>query len=246
MTRLSSGRARPACRAPFARVTLAALVAAGAALALVLAPRTAGAQVYAPYPPPPPPPPPPPGVYAPPPPGEPLPPRYYYRREPERFSALALGVDLEGAVPVNTSRLVDGNNLTGGGGVKVRIGDQLRLAPGLRFTPEVGYGYEHLYASDDIGNAYSWDTSRLLVGARLAFGYFFVPSIYGHAGYGWRTTGDPSLPSAGGAAFDVGGAFDIRVLRQFQFGVHLEWATIDAQPYAPEWVAMGGHIDLAF
>ncbi|MGO8992511.1 MAG: hypothetical protein ACLQVI_04240 [Polyangiaceae bacterium] len=215
--------------------------AAYAALTLVLTPGVAHAQGYA-YPPPPPPPPPP--VQPPPPPPPPPYYREYRQREPEPFSALALGVDFEGAVPLNAPQLADGNNLTGGSGIKLRVGEQLRLAPGFRFTPEVGYGYDHLFATDNIGDAYSWDMNRVFFGARVAFGSFFVPSIYGHVGYGWRTTGEPDVLAANGVAADVGGALDLRFFRHFQFGVHGEWVTVDAQPYAPEWVALGVHLDL--
>ncbi len=215
-----------------------AIAVAGGSLALVLAPSTAHAQQVYVYAPPPPPPPPPPR-------------RYYYReyryREPEEAqSALAFGIDLEGAVPVNAPQLSDRNNLTGGEGIKLRIGDQIRITPWLRLTPEVGYGYDHLFATNDYGDAYSWDMNRLFAGARLAFGRFLVPSIYGHVGYGWRTTGDPSVQAANGVAVDLGGALDIRIVRQVQFGVHAEWVTINAQPYAPDWVALGAHVDLAF
>jgi hypothetical protein len=224
------------------RSTRAPLAAAGVSFlffSVFFAPARARAQPgYAPYPPPPPPPPPPPATY-------------YYREsrpaEPaESPSGLALGLDVEAAVPVNAPQLANGNTLGGGDGIKFRIGDQLRISPGFRFTPELGYGYDHLFATDTIGNAYSWDMNRMFFGARIAFGRFLVPSFYGHVGYGWRTTGDPSVQAADGVAFDLGGALDVRLFRMIQLGVHAEWATIDAQPYAPEWVAIGLHADLAF
>ena len=194
--------------------------------------------------------PPPPDYYAPPPP----PPRYYYRsrryryydEDPEPLYALDLGVDLEGAVPLNLPRFLDGNNVQGGGGIKVRIGEQVRLRGGLLFTPEAGFGYDHLFASDDAGNDYSWDMDRVFGGARLAFGRFLVPVIYAHLGYGWRRTGDPTVPEASGLAFDVGGALDLRVVPRLGMGVHIEYATIDAHPYAPSWLALGLHLDLLF
>jgi hypothetical protein len=156
-----------------------------------------------------------------------------------------LGLDVEGSIPINGPQLANGNNLQGGGGVKFRVGDQIRLDPVFRVTPEIGYGYDHLYATNNFSYAYSWDLNRLFGGVRLAFGEFIVPSIYGHVGYGWRTTGDVSVQSASGVAVDVGGAIDMRLYRRFQFGVHGEWVTINAQPYAPEWVAIGLHLDVA-
>jgi hypothetical protein len=154
-------------------------------------------------------------------------------------------VDFEGAIPVNAPQL-DGNTLTGGGGIKLRFGEQFRLQSGVRITPELGYGYDHLFASDDAGDAYSWDFHRLFGGARLSFGRFLVPVIYGHIGYGWRVTADPSVPQEGGLALDIGGALDLRVIPHFGIGAHIEYATIDAQDYAPQWIATGLHADLTF
>jgi hypothetical protein len=182
-------------------------------------------------------------VYGPPPPPPP-PARPYYYDEREPLYALALGVDLEGAVPLNVPQFLDGNNLEGGAGVKLRVGEQIRVRGGLRLTPEVGYGYDHLFASDDIGDAYSWDMHRIFGGMRLAVGRFLVPVIYAHVGYGWRTTGDPSVPEASGVAFDLGGALDLHLIPQLAIGAHIEYATIDAQPYAPEWMAFGLHLNL--
>jgi hypothetical protein len=198
--------------------------------------------VYGPPPPPPygSPPPPPPGYYY-------APPRryYYYYDDREPPYAPDLGLDLEGAIPLNAPQFLDGNDLRGGGGIKVRLGEQLRLRGGTRLTPEVGYGYDHLFASDDIGDHYDWSMQRFFGGLRLAFGRILVPVIYGHIGYGWRTTPDPTVPHAGGTAFDFGGALDLH-LRHLVIGVYVEYATIDAQPYAPEWMAIGLHLDLLF
>ena len=68
---------------------------------------------------------------------------------------------------------MNGNDLSGGGGFKVRLGAQFR-APGIRFTPEIGYGYDHLFANDDQGDAYAWDLHRVFAGARVGFGHFLV------------------------------------------------------------------------
>lgn len=218
------------------RIAHRAAVASAAAmtcLAVLVAARPAHAQRYV-------------VVYGPPPP--PPPPRYYYAYSDDRDPpyALSLGLDLEGAVPVGLPQFSDGNTLRGGTGIKLRVGEQIRLQGGLRFTPEVGYGYDHLFASDDVGNAYAWDVHRAFGGARLAFGRFLVPVIYAHVGYGWRSTGDTTVPDASGIAFDAGGALDLHIVPHLGFGAHVEYATIDAQPYTPQWVALGLHADSVF
>jgi hypothetical protein len=155
------------------------------------------------------------------------------------------GFDGEGAAMVAPPRSLIGNTLTGGTGFKLRAGDQFRFR-GLRFTPEIGYAYQHLFATDDIGDSFSWETHRLFGGARLAFGHVIAPGFYGHFGYGWRNTGDPTVPQAGGLALDAGFALDLHLIPHFGFGAHAEYVTIDSQPYTPQWVALGLHGDLVF
>ena len=196
------------------RICLASLAGCLACLAVLLAPRTAHAQ------------------------------RYYYAYSDRERSGLAMGVDLEGAIPVDVPQ-VNRNNLVGGGGIKFRIGEQLRY-PNLRFTPELGYGYDHLFANDNFGNAYAWDLHRVFAGARLGFGRILVPTIYAHIGYGWRATGDPAVPEANGLAFDAGGALDLPVSPHVGFGAHAEYGSIESQPYTPHWVALGLHLELVF
>jgi len=153
--------------------------------------------------------------------------------------------DGEGAIPLMDRRFQSGNDLTGGGGFKVRVGEQIRF-PRLRFTPELGYGYDHLFATDNANNAFAWDMHRLFAGARVGFGRVVVPTFYGHVGYGWRDTRDPSVAQASGVALDVGFALDFHVVPRLGFGAHVEYAAIDAQPYTPQWLALGLHADLAF
>ena len=122
---------------------------------------------------------------------------YERDREPvTATSALALGFDVEGAVPTSTPRFLSGNNLSGGSGFKLRIGDQIHM-PRLRVTPEGGYAFDHLFATDDTGAAYDWNMHRFFGGIRVAFGRVVVPGFYGHLGYGWRDTGDPTVPQSG-------------------------------------------------
>jgi hypothetical protein len=173
--------------------------------------------------------------------------RYYvvYEERPEPRSSLNLGFDLEGAIPTVTPHFLSGNDLTGGGGFKIRVGDQLRY-PILRFIPEGGYAFNHLFAVDNLGNAYDWDMHRFFGGARLAFGRVVEPGFYAHAGYGWRDTGDPTVPHAGGLMLDAAFILDIHVIPDVGFGGHAEYVTLDAQPYAVQWLALGMHGDIAF
>ena len=169
--------------------------------------------------------------------------RVEYEERPEgRFD---FGFDGEGAAMIASPRSAIGNTLTGGTGFKLRAGDQIHF-PGLRFTPEVGYGYQHLFATDDVGDAHSWETHRLFGGARVSFGRVVTPGFYGHVGYGWRNTGDPTVPQAGGLALDAGFALDFHLIRHFGFGAHAEYVTIDTQPYTPQWLALGLHGDVVF
>ena len=169
---------------------------------------------------------------------------YERDREPAyATSALALGFDAEGAVPTTTPRFLSGNSLSGGSGFKLRIGDQIHM-PRLRVTPEGGYAFDHLFATDDTGTAYDWNMHRFFGGIRVAFGRVLVPGFYGHLGYGWRDTGDPTVPQSGGLAFDAGFTLDLHIVPHFGFGAQAEYASIDAQPYAPQWVALGLHADL--
>lgn len=212
------------------RRALPVLIASLVACAAATVSRTASAQrVY---------------VYGPAP--EPPPPRYYYYDDRELPYAFVLAADLEGAIPVNSPQFGDGNNLTGGGGFKIRGGEQIRLQGGVRFTPEVGYGFEHLFAQDDVGDQWDWDLHRVFAGARLSVGRFVVPVVYAHLGYGWQVSGDPNVPSNGGFSFDVGGALDLRLIPHFTVGAHIEYAEIDAQPDAFQWIALGVHGAILF
>lgn len=159
---------------------------------------------------------------------------------------MALGFDLEGAIPVNAPTSPQNNEVKGGGGFKVRLGEQFRFT-GIRFTPEVLYGYDHLWANDDTGAAYGWDMNRVFAGARLSFGRILVPVVYAHLGYGWRQTGDASITgSNGGLGFDVGGALDLHVVPHLGVGVHVDYTNVETQVETPQWVALGLHADLVF
>jgi hypothetical protein len=170
------------------------------------------------------------------------------REPPETYaprSSLDLAFDGEGALPLMDRRFQSGNDLTGGGGFKVRVGDQIRFRH-VRFTPEIGYGYDHLFATDNETFSYAWDMHRVFAGARVGFGRIVVPTFYGHVGYGWRDTADPTVAEASGVAFDMGFALDFHLVPHLGFGGHVEYAAIEAEPYSPRWLALGLHVDIAF
>lgn len=173
--------------------------------------------------------------------------RYYVvydeRREP--WARFNLGFDGEGAVPLSVPGSPSGNTLSGGGGFKIRVGEQFRFY-NVRVIPEVGYGYDHLFATDDFGDAFAWDMHRIFAGARIGFGRIVVPGFYAHVGYGWRDTDDPFVRDDQGVAFDAGAMLDIHVIPHFGFGAHAEYALIDAQPVTPHWLAIGLHGDIVF
>jgi hypothetical protein len=169
----------------------------------------------------------------------------YFYDDRRNTTGLELGADLEGAVPINI-RNVNGNDVRGGGGFKVRVGETFRFRD-LRVTPEIGYGFTHLFANDDNDEpAYDWNLHRAFAGVRFGFGRFIVPVVYGHVGYGWRATNDPIIPQASGLAYDAGVALDLHLIPHFGFGAHAEVAGIDSQPYTPQWIALGLHAELVF
>jgi hypothetical protein len=159
-------------------------------------------------------------------------------------AAPSLGLDLEGAIPLD-SHTKDADSLQGGSGFKVRFGDQIHL-PLLRITPEVGFALDRLFG--DGGSAYSgyaWDMERIFVGGRIGFGAVVVPTLYAHVGYGWRTTDDPAVPEGNGVAFDGGLALDLHLIRHFGFGAHAEYDTVaTGGGTTPRWLALGLHLDI--
>ncbi|HLK41143.1 MAG TPA: hypothetical protein VKU41_30540 [Polyangiaceae bacterium] len=165
------------------------------------------------------------------------------RHEEHHGGGLDIGAGAEGAAVVDTPHTTSGNSLGGGTGFKVRLGSQFHV-PLVRLTPELAYGYEHFFAVDDTGTTFDWNTHRIMGGIRLGLGELIVPNLYGHLGYGWRSTADPTVPSAGGLAFDAGVALDLHLIPHLSFGPHVEYAMIDASPFVPQWLALGVHADL--
>lgn len=180
----------------------------------------------------------------------PPPPRYAYgppRPYYEAPYAFQLGLEVEGVAPLNPPSGPGGQSAIGGGaGLKIRVGEQFRL-PGVLLTPEVGYAFDHVWAADDLGDGYDWDMNRLFAGVRVGFGRIIVPTLYAHVGYGWRQT-DAAYATGnnGGLAFDVGGALDFHVARHVTLGVHLEYSEIALSTDTPQWLGIGGHLELLF
>jgi hypothetical protein len=175
---------------------------------------------------------------------------YYVRRAPEQMgTGLNLGLDLEGASDATPPQNTSGE---GGGGFKLRIGAEIRR-PYLRIIPEGGFGYTHLFVSDNAGDNVGWNMERLFVGVRIGFGEVIVPIIYGHIGYGWRTTGTndtigagSAVPGASGLTGDGGIGLDFHFIRHVGFGLHAEYVTVQANPATPDWIAVGAHMDVRF
>jgi hypothetical protein len=85
-----------------------------------------------------------------------------------------------------------------------------------------------------------------LAAAGSSIALVFAPSVAGAQYVQYAVPPPPPPPPPPPYYYrEFGGALDLRIIRQSQFGLHAEWVTIDAQPYAPEWVAMGAHVDLA-
>jgi hypothetical protein len=91
------------------------------------------------------------------------------------------------------------------------------------------------------------------------------PALFGHAGYGWDTAGflHPNAPGGTtpttivdreGPAFDVGFAFDVRVIRYFRFGLHGAYNVVASLPVSGftagnygsvRWFSYGLHLGAA-
>ena len=156
-----------------------------------------------------------------------------------------LGADGEVVVPLRASTS-DRDSLDSGAGFKVRLGYQFHI-PLLRITPEAGYAFDRLGGDGGGGPNYGWNMQRVFAGGRVGLGEIFVPSVYAHAGYGWRTTPDPGVPEGSGLAFDAGLTFDIHVIPHLAFGAHAEYASIATNAGgSPEWLAFGLHADVDF
>jgi hypothetical protein len=148
------------------------------------------------------------------------------------------------------------NNLsTMGGGFKLRFGDHFRLRNGLYLTPEVGYAFDHVFGASTTnygGTGEAENMNRFFAGLRVGFGRDIIPTLYAHAGYGFRTvsssglTNAQSIPGQSGLALDTGIAVEFRIYRHLYIGPHVEFTYIDTSTASPQWLTFGGHVDFVF
>ena len=97
-----------------------------------------------------------------------------------------------------------------------------------------------------------------LGGAGLIAGVI-EPALFGHAGYGWDTSGLPSVVTPDGRltahvvdrkgpAFDVGFALDVRLVRHFRFGLHAAYNVVVPAAESTDgvrWLTYGLHLGAA-
>ncbi len=146
------------------------------------------------------------------------------------------------------------NLSTLGSGFKLRFGDHFRFRGGFNFTPEVGYAFDHVFTSNSALEGGPENMNRFFAGARIGFGKYVVPTLYGHIGYGFRSVsandGAPAdnasiVTSESGLALDTGIAVEFRIAQHLEIGPHAEFVYIDV-PNAPQWLAFGGHLNFIF
>jgi hypothetical protein len=161
-----------------------------------------------------------------------------------------LGIDGDATALLGSNATKD-NLSTLGGGFKIRFGDQLKLRYGIKLTPEVGYAFDHLFASNP-GAGFSGpeNMNRIFAGARLGVGRWVVPTIYAHVGYGFRSVSDNGTVAgdagSNGFTFDTGVAVEFHIARHLSIGPHVEYVLVDSTPTPPQWITFGGHIDFLF
>jgi hypothetical protein len=151
---------------------------------------------------------------------------------------VAVGVDANAAV-VTSRQLSLPFVASFGRGMEAHVG-LLVNAMWLHLQPEIGYGYLELSP----GSVYDWSMHRAYVGARIGFGQILVPTLYGHAGWGWRASDYPMFV-ADGAAWDAGIGLDLNVA-MVTVGGHIGYAQIAVQPTPPAWGNVGIDAQVAF
>jgi hypothetical protein len=188
-----------------------------------------------------------------------------FPKEAHAGSQFDLGVDGD-ATALMAPSPTQYNLSTLGTGLKVRFGDRIGLRYGMHITPEVGYAFDHIFVGGAPVGAISTvgapeNMNRIFAGARLGFGRWVIPSVYAHAGYGFRslsengTVAQNASTAGSGFTFDAGVAVDFKLAKHLMIGPHAEYVIVDAPitPVAglnalgaPQWLAFGGHLDILF
>lgn len=138
-----------------------------------------------------------------------------------------------------------------GFGIDGRLGYRLP-SPVLQLVPELLVGYVN-FAEPDDSSLPDASVFRLMAGARLGFGTFLRPSVFGHIGYGnLSVTGGESIlenPSRleDDSAFhwDAGVALDLTILPVLDLGIHGAYNRLEFD-HAIEWWSLGLHAALVF
>jgi hypothetical protein len=118
---------------------------------------------------------------------------------------VALGVDIDYAVPINVDAA------TSGYGFALRLGSPMHVAL-LVATPELGFTY-HAFTGDAKPTAY-----RGIGGLRIAVGEIIRPGIFGHVGYGALKVDQGDTSSS--FTYDFGAFLEFTLLPLLNIGVH--------------------------
>ena len=188
---------------------------------------------------------------------------------PLRELGVHLDADLDLGAPMG---YVESRLSFGAGG---RLGWRFDLGP-VWLQPEAGGHYTvftrwspDVLPCDDCKFRLTEHPVRVLGGLRLGGAGLVAgviePALFGHAGYGWDRSGTPSLVTAEGTtlprivdrrgpAFDVGFAFDVKIVRTLRFGLHAAYNVVVGSPpsYPPgrsqdavRWLSYGLHAGVA-
>jgi hypothetical protein len=178
---------------------------------------------------------------------------------PARLLGARIEADLDVGAPMGTGE----SRLSFGAGG--RFGWRFELGP-LWIQPEIGGHYTVFTRYGAAGcvacqRALIEHPARAFGGLRIggqAGAGVLEPALFGHAGYGWVTTGTPGATppevyDKSGPAFDAGFAIDVKVVRNFRFGLHCAYNVVTpaTPPFyvvyqdAVRWISAGVHLGAA-
>lgn len=125
-----------------------------------------------------------------------------------------------------------------GFGVHARLGYQSEALI-LYLRPEIG-GSATFF--DSIDEDVNW---RAYGGARLGLALPISPAVFVHGGYGWyNRTVLGAEQDENGFTWDFGGALDLTLFDPLSVGAHISY-TMNPDPI-PNWLTVGGHVELIF